>query len=104
MTQDYRKKIIMWFRIAGWLCLLPASTWLYFYQLEQSSSYGFLFLIGLIIIILFALYILITAKSDRWKNPKKVLSVAIFALIFVSLLISIPLFIAYFNCKRLYKD
>jgi hypothetical protein len=42
--QNYRKKITFWLRFSGWLCLLPASVYLYLYQatrpVPMSSAPG----------------------------------------------------------------
>lgn len=38
MKQEYNKKIVFWLRLAGWLCLLPASAWLYLFQTSQEET------------------------------------------------------------------
>lgn len=101
MEQDYRKKITFWLRLSGWLCLIPATVYLYFYQMVSDNSMAYLFLIELIIIVLFAVYILTTAKSPRWYQPSRLLSLIIFAFFFVSIVICIPLFLAYRNCQKM---
>ena len=71
MNLNYRQKEIFWLRFAGWFCLLPATTYLYLYQNLHSW-----FCLGeLIIIVLFAAYILATAKSDRWTDPKNMMTI-----------------------------
>lgn len=97
MNLNYRQKEIFWLRFAGWFCLLPATTYLYLYQ-NLHSWFG---LGELIIIVLFAAYILATAKSDRWTDPKNMMRLLIFALIFVAVIIAIPLYFAYRNCKKM---
>ncbi|BAQ57955.1 hypothetical protein [Lactobacillus acetotolerans] len=101
--QNYRKKITFWLRFSGWLCLLPASVYLYLYQVISSSSYSSLYLVELIIVILFAVYLLTTAKNPRWTKTKNMMGLMIFALIFVSLGIFIPLCFAYGDCRKLNK-
>ncbi len=83
MNINYRKREIFLLRFSGWFCLLPATVYLYFYQLTNS-----LFCLGeLVIIVLFAVYLLTTAKSKRWLNPQNVMKLTIFALIFVAIII-----------------
>ncbi|KRL29390.1 hypothetical protein FC94_GL002093 [Lactobacillus kefiranofaciens subsp. kefirgranum DSM 10550 = JCM 8572] len=43
---------------------------------------------------------LTTAKTDRWKKPQNVMRLLIFALIFVAIIIDIPLYFAYRDCKK----
>ena len=89
MNINYRKREIFLLRFSGWFCLLPATVYLYFYQMTNS-----LFCLGeLVIIVLFAVYLLTTAKSKRWLNPQNVMKLTIFALIFVAIIIFIPLYL-----------
>ena len=101
MKQEYNKKIVFWLRLAGWLCLLPASAWLYLFQTSQGETGSYLFLVLLIFIVLFALFVLVTAKSKRWLNQTTVSILAIFALSFVPVVISSPICLAYGNAKKL---
>lgn len=97
MNIDYYKKELFLLRFSGWFCLFPASTYLYLYKISGSW-----FCLGeMIIIVLFAVFLLTTAKSDRWKKPENVLRLMIFALIFVAIIIFIPLYFAYRDCKKL---
>ncbi|AYE62579.1 hypothetical protein BC335_2235 [Lactobacillus helveticus] len=77
MNLNYHQKEIFWLRFAGWFCLGE-----------------------LIIIVLFAVYVLTTAKSNRWTDPKNMMRLLIFAIIFVAVIIAIPLYLAYRNCKK----
>lgn len=99
--QDYRKKITFWLRLSGWLCLLPATAYLGFYQVMQGDPVSYAFLAELIIIIIFAVYLLTTAKTDRWQQPKKIMSLILFAFVFVSIIVCVPLYFAYNNSKKL---
>lgn len=97
MNVDYRKRELFLLRFSGWFCLLPASVYLYLYQMTHS-----LFCLGeLIIIVLFAIFLLTTAKSQRWTKPQNVMRLMLFALIFVAIVIFIPLYFAYRNCKKM---
>lgn len=61
-----------------------------------------LFCVGeLVVIVLFAAYLLTTAKSERWTKPQNMMRLMIFALIFVAFIISVPLYFAYRDCKRI---
>lgn len=97
MDTKYRKREIIFLRFSGWFCLLPATVYLYLYQMMHS----WFLLAELIIIVLFAAYLLTTAKSQRWMQPKNVMSLVIFALIFVAVIEAVPLFLAYLNCKKM---
>ncbi|MDF7671731.1 hypothetical protein PT281_00330 [Lactobacillus sp. ESL0701] len=104
--ENYHKKIIFWLRFAGWLCLLPASAWLYLWQLANNfrlGSYSGLILAELIITVVFAIFLLITANSSKWEKLRNVLFLLVFALLFISLIILIPLYFAYRNCRKLNK-
>ncbi len=97
MNVDYRRREIFLLRFSGWFCLFPASVYLYLFQMAHL-----MFCLGeLIIIVLFAVYLLTTAKSERWTKPQNVMRLSIFALIFVAIVIFIPLYFAYCNCKKL---
>lgn len=97
MNINYRKREIFLLRFSGWFCLFPATVYLYLYQMTQS-----LFCIGeLIVIVLFAVYLLTTAKSERWTKPQNMMRLMIFALIFVAVIIFVPLYFAYRDCKRI---
>lgn len=66
MNVDYRRREIFLLRFSGWFCLFPASVYLYLYQMTHM-----IFCLGeLVIIVLFAVYLLTTAKSERWTNAK----------------------------------
>lgn len=97
MNVDYRRREIFLLRFSGWFCLFPASVYLYLYQMTHM-----MFCLGeLVIIVLFAVYLLTTVKSERWTKPQNVMRLSIFALIFVAIVIFIPLYFAYCNCKKL---
>ncbi|WEV51116.1 hypothetical protein OZX69_09235 [Lactobacillus sp. ESL0731] len=105
MKQEiYHKKIVFWLRFAGWLCLLPASAWLYLWQFTSGlgfAGYSYLFLTELTIIVLFAVFLLTTANSAKWEKVRNVLLLLVFALLFISIIIVIPLYFAYRNCRKL---
>lgn len=91
MDSKLAKKIVFEVRLAGWLCLLPASGMLFLYRLTQGT--GFLWGIGLVVLL--AAYILATAATDRWQKPAFVMRWALIALFFIGFIPSIPLLVAY---------
>ena len=78
-------------QISGWSCLIPASGLLYLYQVTHYAS----FLWGLALVVLYAAYVLATAKLDKWQSPSYVLRMSLIAMFFVGLLPSIPLLFCY---------
>ncbi|WP_223902297.1 hypothetical protein [Lactobacillus laiwuensis] len=99
--QDYRKKIVFWLRFSGWLCLLPASAWLWLYQSYSQSALGYMLLGELVFTVLFAVYILSTAQSERWLKPTNIFILLIITVLFGSFIILIPLCFAYNDCRKL---
>ena len=99
--QDYRKKIVFWLRFSGWLCLLPASGWLWLYQMFNQSALGYMLLGELVFTVLFAVYILSTAQSERWLKPTNIFILLIITVLFGSFIILIPLCFAYNDCRKL---
>ncbi|MDF7639808.1 hypothetical protein PT285_10390 [Lactobacillus sp. ESL0791] len=95
--QNYRKKIIFWLRFTGWFCLFPASIYLYVYQLMRSA----MLLVVLGIIVLFAVYLLTTATSERWTDPSSIVGLMIFTIFFAPLILLVPLYFAYRNAHKL---
>ncbi|GHV98261.1 hypothetical protein lacNasYZ03_13710 [Lactobacillus nasalidis] len=91
MDSQLAKKIVIDVRIAGWSCLLPASGLLYLYQLTRSFS----FLLALGLVVLFAAYVLTTAKLDKWHSPSYVLRMSLIAMFFIGFLPSFPLLVCY---------
>ncbi|MCP9330630.1 hypothetical protein MU859_08570 [Lactobacillus kefiranofaciens subsp. kefirgranum] len=96
MNIDYYQKEVFLLRFAAWFCLFPASTYLYIYKMTNL----WFCLAEVIVIALFAAFLLTTAKTDRWKKPQNVMRLLIFALIFVAIIIDIPLYFAYRDCKK----
>nr|WP_238727699.1 hypothetical protein [Lactobacillus delbrueckii] len=78
-------------QISGWSCLIPASGLLYLYQITHYAS----FLWGLALVVLYAAYVLATAKLDKWQSPSYVLRMSLIAMFFVGFLPSIPLLFCY---------
>ncbi|WP_294760851.1 hypothetical protein [uncultured Lactobacillus sp.] len=99
--QDYRKKIVFWLRFSGWLCLLPASGWLWLYQMFSQGALGYTLLGELVFTVLFAVYILTTAQSERWLKPTNIFILLILTVLFGSFIILIPLCFAYNDCRKL---
>lgn len=66
MDSQLAKKIIIDVQISGWSCLIPASGLLYLYQVTHYAS----FLWGLALVVLYAAYVLATAKLDKAAVPK----------------------------------
>jgi hypothetical protein len=91
MDSQLAKKIIIDVQISGWSCLIPASGLLYLYQVTHYAS----FLWGLALVVLYAAYVLATAKLDRWQSPSYVLRMSLIAMFFVGFLPSIPLLFCY---------
>lgn len=91
MDSQLAKKIIIDVQISGWSCLIPASGLLYLYQVTHYAS----FLWGLALVVLYATYVLATAKLDKWQYPSYVLRMSLIAMFFVGLLPSIPLLFCY---------
>lgn len=91
MDNQLAKKIIIDVQISGWSCLIPASGLLYLYQVTHYAS----FLWGLALVVLYAAYVLATAKLDKWQSPSYVLRMSLIAMFFVGFLPSIPLLFCY---------
>lgn len=91
MDSQLAKKIIIDVQISGWSCLIPASCLLYLYQVTHYAS----FLWGLALVVLYAAYVLATAKLDKWQSPSYVLRMSLIAMFFVGFLPSIPLLFCY---------
>lgn len=91
MDSQLAKKIIIDVQISGWSCLIPASGLLYLYQVTHYAS----FLWGLALVVLYAAYVLATAKLDKWQSPSYVLWMSLIAMFFVGFLPSIPLLFCY---------
>lgn len=91
MDSQLAKKIIIDVQISGWSCLIPASGLLYLYQVTHYAS----FLWGLALVVLYAAYVLATAKLDKWQSPSYVLRMSLIAMFFVGFLTSIPLLFCY---------
>lgn len=91
MDSQLAKKIIIDVQISGWSCLIPASGMLYLYQVTHYAS----FLWGLALVVLYAAYVLATAKLDKWQSPSYVLRMSLIAMFFVGFLPSIPLLFCY---------
>jgi hypothetical protein len=91
LDSQLAKKIIIDVQISGWSCLIPASGLLYLYQVTHYAS----FLWGLALVVLYAAYVLATAKLDKWQSPSYVLRMSLIAMFFVGFLPSIPLLFCY---------
>ncbi|XJZ51408.1 hypothetical protein ACIA4L_08475 [Lactobacillus delbrueckii subsp. bulgaricus] len=91
MDSQLAKKIIIDVQISGWSCLIPASGLLYLYQITHYAS----FLWGLALVVLYAAYVLATAKLDKWQSPSYVLRMSLIAMFFVGFLPSMPLLFCY---------
>lgn len=100
MNQNYQRKTIFWLRFSGWFCLLPASAYLSLIQMTPWSSYSYLYVAEVIISILLGVFLLTTAKMPMWTKPRNIMKVLIFAFLFTSIIISIPLWLAYINCRK----
>lgn len=70
---------------------MPDPGLLYLYQVTHYAS----FLWGLALVVLYAAYVLATAKLDKWDYPSYVLRMNLIAMFFVGLLPSIPLLFCY---------
>lgn len=101
MKQDYRRKTIFWLRFSGWFCLLPASAYISIIQMTSWSSASYLYIAEVIISILLGVFLLTTAKTQIWTKPRNIIKVLIFAFLFTSIIISVPLWFAYINCRKI---
>lgn len=93
MIQDKTK---FWIRVAGWSGLISAMATLTLYQ----ESHSWLFLVSLALIILFSAYVLATSNEPRWHQEKWLFRVLIFCLVFVSILPSIFIGVAYYRVRK----
>lgn len=100
MNQDYQRKTIFWLRFSGWLCLLPASVYISIIQMTTWSTISYVYVAEVIISILLGVFLLTTAKTQIWTKPRNIMKVLIFAFLFTSIIISVPLLFAYFNCRN----
>jgi hypothetical protein len=89
------KKIILWIQIAGWSGLLAASALLMLYEVSQAA----VFLMALVIVIIFSAYLLATAKTPRWQNPRGYVGPIIFSFLFTSWITAILLLVAQHYAK-----
>lgn len=99
--EKYRKKITFWLRFSGWFCLLPASMWLFAFRMMRGSSFSFICLTEVAIIVIFAVFVLATAKSEIWHNPGRILILMAFSFLFMPFIILIPLYFAYNASRKL---
>lgn len=100
MNQDYQRKTIFWLRFSGWFCLLPASAYISLIQMTTWSTYSYLYVAEIIISVLFGVFLLTTAKTKMWTKPSNIMKALIFAFLFTSIIISVPLWLAYVNCRK----
>lgn len=101
MNQNYRNKLHFWIKFSGWFCLIPATTYLFLFQETKGTAMSYFCIGELVIIVLFAVYLLATAKLEKWEDFRKIMGALIFAFVFVSIFDAIPLFFAYRNAKQL---
>ncbi len=104
--KDYRRKMQFWLRVSGWLCLLPAASYLLLYHMYQgqgAGNFAGLLLLEIVIVVIFGAYLLTTYKLPRWEKPRNLVFLMVFAFLFVSLLIFITLCIALANCLHLQR-
>lgn len=99
MSDKVKRRIALQVRIAGWLCLFPAyGTWYAFQSFHETS-----FIFATIISILYGAFLLTTAATPRWENPRALLRTIIFSIVFVAILPAIPLYFAYRNARNYNK-
>lgn len=91
-----RAKIHLWIKVAGWSGLFAAWGNLVLYQLSQNS----IFLVELVAVILFSAYVLSTANEPRWEQEKWLFRMGVIALVFISIIPSIFIWIAYFIVRK----
>ncbi len=95
--KSLQDKIVFWIRVSGWSCLLPASLCLQFYQMMQAVYWLFM----VVIIALFAVWLLTTSTSPSWQSVAKLQRVILFTIFFVAIIPAIPLFVAVHYAKKL---
>lgn len=91
-----KDKAVFWIRVAGWTGLIAGAGTLELYKMTGNST--FLFTLGIVIV--FSAYVLATATTPRWKNTKWIMKMMIFCLIFVSVIQTIFLWLAYRSVKK----
>ena len=101
MAPNYQKRTLFWLRFSGWFCLLPASAYLSLMQMTTWSAYSYFYLAEVVISVLLGVFILTTSSSKKWQNPSNIMKVMIFALLFTSFIVFIPLWFAYANCRKI---
>lgn len=94
-----QSKVKFIIRLSAWLCLIPASLDLFLFQTVPTSM-RYLFLFEIIIAAVFAAYLLLQANNKKTITLKSLFNEMIFSLIFVSIVVFIPLLIAYLSLKR----
>lgn len=99
--QQYRQKISFWLRFSGWLCLLPATMWLYLYRFLGQSNLSTIALIALFLVVAFAVFVLTTANSSMWLKPNNIIVLMVIAILFVAIIVFIPLYFAFNACQKL---
>lgn len=99
MKRNYKKRIVVWLRIAGWTCLIPASA----YLLMCQASGNMFFMLFVLISILFGVYLLVNAKAPRWQNTRAYIGPVCFGVLFVALLPAIFLLLAQYSASKLKK-
>ncbi|MCH3905040.1 MAG: hypothetical protein LKH26_01505 [Lactobacillus sp.] len=98
--EELTKKIAFWVRLAGWICLFPAAFMMKIAQTQHSIIYP----IMLGVIVLFAAFLLATGGQKRWQDPRRLQGAMIFSIIFVALLPTIPLYLAYRDAVKLQQQ
>lgn len=91
-----KNKTTFWVQAAGWSGLIAGTGMLEMYKMTGNSS----FLISLAIIVIFSAYLLATAHTSRWQKTSFIGRVSIFCLIFVSLIQTFFLWLAYRSVRN----
>lgn len=91
-----KNKTVFWVQAAGWSGLIAASGMLEMYKMTGNVS----FIISLAIVVIFSAYVLATAHTSRWQKTSFIGRVSIFCLIFVSLIQTFFLWLAYRSVKN----
>lgn len=91
-----KNKTAFWVKTSGWSGLIVGAGILEMYKMTANIT----FMITLGIVIIFSAFLLATADTPRWENPKWIMKVMIFCLIFASLIQTVFLWFAYRSAKR----
>ena len=99
MDKTVKKKVLFLTKLSGWLCFFPIA---FFWELYLWGYEPSFFLLGMMgIILVFALVLLLSDVTELCYNRNRMRRWMIFAAVFVSVLVAVPL---YFAMRKLPKS